>query len=223
MSANLQDRVMESAKDAPEPVAEVTVDVLVTAKEHGAESLVTAALARLIRAVLVSVSHSQTGLIKVVSAPSDLQAILQFLEEPAVIEELSRVDPLAKARVRGIFRKAELYEAEGGCVSAEEAAKLVGVTRQAIHAARQRGDVFALPRGQDGWTYPVWQFADGHYLEGLAPILQALKNDGPFVQASFLLSRHALLNGETPLACLKKGQRDIVQKAAEAFGNHGGS
>jgi hypothetical protein len=185
--------------------------------------LVTAALTRLIRAILVSVSHTETSLIKVVSAPSDLQAILQFLEEPAVIEELSRIDPLAKARVRGIFRKAELYEAEGGCVSADEAAKLVGISRQAVHVARQRGDVFALPRGQDGWTYPVWQFAGGHYLEGLAPVIKALHNDGPFVQASFLLSRHALLDGETPLSCLRKGQLDLVLKAAESFGAHGGS
>ena len=222
MPSDLLERVVESAKNAPEPVTEVTVEVLITAKEYGAESLVSAALARLIRAVLVAVSHNPTGLMKVVSAPSDLQAILQFLEDPAVIEELARIDPLAKARVRGIFRKAELYEAEGGCVSADDAAKLVGVSRQAIHAARQRGDVFALPRGQDGWTYPVWQFEGGHYLEGLGPVLKALNNDGPFVQASFLLSRHALLDGETPLACLRKGQIDSVVKVAEAFGLHGG-
>jgi hypothetical protein len=223
LPGNLLERVIESAKNAPEPVTEVTVAVLDAAREYGGESLATAALARLIRAILVSVSHSHTGLIKVVSAPSDLQAILQFLEEPAVIEELSRIDPLARSRVRGIFRKAELYEAEGGCVSADEAARLVGVSRQAIHAARLRKDVFALPRGQDGWTYPVWQFEGGHYLEGLASVLQALNNDGPFVQASFLLSKHALLDSETPFACLKKGQLDLVLKAAEAFGVHGGS
>jgi hypothetical protein len=222
MSTDLLERVVESAKNAPEPVAEVTVEVLVTAKEHGANSLVTAALARLIRAVLISVSHMQTNLIKVVSAPSDLQAMLQLLEEPAVIEELSRIDPLAKARIRGIFRKAELYEAEGGCVSGEEAAKLVGVSRQAIHAARQRGDVLGLPRGRDGWTYPVWQFEGGHYLGGLSPVLKTLDNDGPFVQASFLLSRHAQLEGETPLSLLRTGQLESVLKAAEAYGAHGG-
>ena len=223
MSTELIDRVVESAKDAPQPVTEVTVQVLIAAKEHGAESLVSAALARLIRAVLVSVSHMENGLISVVSAPSDLEAILLFLEEPSVIEELSRINPLARARVRGILRKAELYQAEGGCISGDEAAKLLGVTRQSIDKARQRSDVLALPRGRDGWTYPAWQFEGGHYLSGLAPVLNALKADGPFVQASFLLSRHALLNGETPLACLKRGQLDEVLKAAEAFGTHGGS
>jgi hypothetical protein len=223
MSSELLDRVVESAKDAPQAVAEVTVEVLVTAKEHGSESLVTAALTRLIRAVLIAVSHMETGLINIVSAPSDLQALLLFLEEPAVIEELSRLDPLARARARGILRKAELYEAEGGCISADDAARLLNVTRQGIDKARQRGDVLALPRGRDGWTYPAWQFDGGHYLPGLAQLLKILHAHGPFVQASFLVSGHALLDGATPLANLRQGQIEEVLKVAEVFGQHGSS
>jgi hypothetical protein len=220
---SLEQQLVESAKTAPHPVAAVTLEVLTAATAYGPESLVSVALARLIRAILAAASRMEKGLIDVVSAPSDLQAILLFLEEPTVIEELSKIDPLAQSRLRGILKKAELYQAEGGCVSAEEAAKLIGVSRQAIDKARKRGDVLALPKGQDGWTYPIWQFEGGHYLSGLTLVTQTLKVDGPFVQASFLLGKHARLEGQSPLSCLKKGRLEEVREAVEAYGNHGGS
>jgi len=57
----------------------------------------------------------------VVSAPNDVKALLVFLEELSVIDELSKTYPLIKARIRGILRKCELYDLESGCISAEEA------------------------------------------------------------------------------------------------------
>ena len=53
-----------------------------------------------------------------VSAPIDLKALLLFLEELSVIDELLKT---VKARIRGILRKCELYDLESGCISAEEA------------------------------------------------------------------------------------------------------
>lgn len=223
MSSATLERVIESATDAPSSVVDVTVEVLITAKEHGAESLVAAALARLIRAILVAISHNESCLLEVVSAPNDLKALLVFLEKPEVIEELSKLDPLAHAKARGIFRKAELYQAEGGCVSGEDAGKLLNRQRQTIDLACKRGDVLGLPSGKDGKTYPVWQFHDGRYLPGMREILEIFKDESPFVVCSFLLSGHALLDGKTPLSLLRLDQIEPVLKAAKAYGDHGGS
>lgn len=222
MSTATLDRVIESATNAPAPVVDVTVEVLITAKEHGAESLVAAALTRLIRGILVGISHNESCLPEVVSAPTDLKALLVFLEIPEVIEALSKLDPLAKASIRGVFRKAELYEAEGGCVSGEEAGKLMNRQRQSIDAAWRRGDVIALPSGKDGRVYPVWQFIDGRYLPGLKEIQEIFQEESPFVVCSFLLSGNALLDGKTPLSLLRLEQVKEVLQAAKAFGDHGG-
>lgn len=223
MSSATLEKVNRVAKDAPGPVVDVTVEVMVTATQHGPQSLVAAALARLIRAVLTAVSHTETSLLEVVSAPSDLQALLTFLQKPEVIEELSKLDPLAPARVRGILRMSELYQAEGGCVSGEAAGELTRVSRQAIDKARIRKDILGLPAGKDGWTYPVWQFHNGKYLPGLREILTVLEDDGPFVQCAFLLHANAFLEGKRPFLLLREGRQAAVLNAAKAFGEHGGA
>ena len=216
----LLDRVTEEAKDAPAPVAELTIELLITAKHN---SMAAAAVVRLVRALLVAVSRVESDLVSVVSAPSDLEALLALLNEPSVLEELTRMNPLGPATVRGILKKAEIYEAEGGCISGEEAGRLANVTRQAINDARKKDQVLGLPRGADRWTYPVWQFNEGRYLPGLSDILKILKDHGPFVQASFLLNANSRLNGKRPLDLLRKEDVKPVLKVAKEFGQHGSS
>ncbi len=218
MLSNTLERLDEAAKTAPTPVLEVTIKVLVEA--NNCDQITAAAIARLIRAVLGGIS-SGAPLLEVVAARTDLEALMKLLQEPAVIAQLSAIDPLAQAKIRGILKKSEIYGADGGCVNGEAAAQLAGgITRSAIDKARRAGHVLGLPRGKDSWAYPVWQFTNGGYLPGLREVLAALKEHGPWVQASFLLSGHASLNGDTPLSRLKKHDIEPVFKAAEEFGEH---
>jgi hypothetical protein len=64
-------------------------------------------------------------------------------------------NPLAAAKLRSIRAKAAFLEAEGGCVSDDEAANILGVSRQSIAKARQKQQLLALPRGQHGYVYPI--------------------------------------------------------------------
>lgn len=137
------------------------------------------------------------------------------------MQELDKIDPLAPAKARGVLRRMELYQADGGCVSGAEAAEVLKISPQAVYRARARGDVLALPSGKAGWVYPVWQFKDGHYLPGMADVLSVLDKEGPFVQCSFLLSRNSLLNGEKPVEFLRRGQLAAVLSAAQSFGTYG--
>ncbi len=130
-------------------------------------------------------------------------------------------DPLTAAKLRGIRVKENFLEAEGGCVSDKEAAQILGLTRQSIAKARQKGQVFALPRGQIGYTYPVWQFKSGRLLTGIKEVLAALKEHDLWMQVSFMLSANSRLNNKIPLAVLRKGQLDQVLEAATALGKHG--
>lgn len=221
MSSNLMERVAAQAKQVSQPVAEVTVEFLQSANKH--DDLFAVALARTMRAVISGLDHSDKDVLNIVSAPSDLQALLALLQQPAVIRTLKEIDPLAEAKMRGVLRQAELYNAEGGCVSGEEAGLLIALTRQTIDKMRRMKELIALPKGRDSWIYPIWQFADGRPLTGLKDVLNALAIEGPWVQVSFLLSGNKRLQGKRPIDLLRRGTVKPVLEAAYAFGKNGGT
>jgi len=222
MPSNLiMERVAAEARQVSQPVAEVTVEFLRSANEH--DDLFAVALARTMRAVIAGLALSDKDMLAIVSAPNDLQALLALLQHPAVISTLKEIDPLAEAKMRGILRQADLYNAEGGCVSAEEAGSLIAVTRQTVDKMRRMKELVALPKGRDGWIYPIWQFADGRPLIGLESVLKALAIEGPWVQVSFLLSGNERLQGKRPIELLRKGKAKLVLEAACTFGKNGGT
>ncbi|MBI4277116.1 MAG: helix-turn-helix domain-containing protein [Armatimonadetes bacterium] len=140
--------------------------------------------------------------------------------QPGVLESVS--EPLLKARLRGVERKRELLEAEGGTISAEEAGRLLAISRQAVDKARRAGRLLAVNVGR-AWRYPVWQFGEDGTLPGLPEVLRALRTASPWVQTAFLLGRNARLRNRRPLDRLRQGKTGEVVAAAEAYGEHGGA
>jgi hypothetical protein len=114
-----------------------------------------------------------------------------------------------------------LLDAEGGAVGVQEVANLLGLSRQAVNKRRRNGTLLAVSLGRRGYLYPVWQFATGGVLPGLRGVLEDLKGHDSWMQLAFMLNPSPCLEGESPLAELRRGNIDAVRVAARSYGEHG--
>jgi hypothetical protein len=161
----------------------------------------------------------QANLPEAVAASSDYNLLLNVLQQPGVIPLLVAKDPLAKAKIRGILAKPQLLEAEGGCLSSDEAARFLGISREAVNKRRQQGKLIGLPAGRS-YRYPVWQFQDGKTLTGLETVLQAIKVQDPWMQVAWMLNSNLRL-GQRPLDALRSGEIEPVEQVAFLYGEQG--
>ena len=134
---------------------------------------------------------------------------------------LRQQDPLAPARLRGLREREKLLQVEGGTVGVDEAAALLGISRQAVDKRRRAGKLIGLTLGRRGYMYPVWQFSQGGTLPGLEEVLTELRGHDPWMQAIFMLSENTRLSGQAPLHELRHGHVDDVRRAARMLGEHG--
>ena len=179
-------------------------------------------LARAMRAVAqVARRLDRRALGEAASASSDLNVLVAALERPAMIGPLSKGDPLASARLRGLAARRELLQADGGTVSAAEAGRLLGLSRQAVDKRRRAGRLLALSTGRRGYEYPAWQFGRDGALAGLEETLQRLASHDPWTKLSFFLHPNVYLDGMTPLERLRHGDRASVLRAADSLGEQG--
>lgn len=183
----------------------------------GREAFVARVLYALAR---VAATVDEDDLTRAAGAPSDFDALLQALESPAALTALDT--PLAAARLRGLRYRQQLMSAEGGIVSAGQAAELLGVTRQAIDKRRRSGRLLAVSTGRRGYAFPVWQFDEQHgTLPGVERIFAALREHDPWMQLSFMLNPNPGLKERTPVQALRDGELDAVERVAQHFGEHG--
>jgi hypothetical protein len=128
---------------------------------------------------------------------------------------------LANAVARGITARQKLIAAEGGSLSAEEAARELGLSKTAILKRYQKGQIIAWRQErQNAARFPVWQFKDHTVLDGLEEVLKVL-NAGSrlddFGRMLFFLSNRGFLGGKRPLDCLRAGEINKVLKASEGY------
>jgi len=129
---------------------------------------------------------------------------------------------LISAMARGITVRRKLREAEGGSLSAEEAARVLGISKAAILKRYHKGWIIAWrEERQNAARFPVWQFQDRKVLEGLEEVLQIL-NAGSrlddFGRMLFFLSKLGFLGKKRPVDCLRAGEVNKVLQAAEGYG-----
>ena len=158
---------------------------------------------------------------KAAAANSNLQVLLMALRSPEMLPDLERHEPLASPYLRGLEAQQDLIRQAGGLISADEAARILRLTRQAIDKRRKAGTIIAIPQGQRGFGYPVCQFTTRGLLSGLDRLLLAMNGSDAWMQLTFLLSPNSALNNHTPLDLLSAGQIDDVINAASMFGDHG--
>ncbi len=211
-------QLQRAAERAPRSIVEAAAEVI-AADLGGARAPFLARAFYALKQLLAEVDEE--ALADAAGAPTDLQALVRALEHPAVAGLLAARDPLAPARLRGLLARQQLLEAEGGTISAAEAAALLHLTRQAVDKRRKARTLLALPIGRHGYAYPLWQFGEEGTLPGLEQVLQALGDAGPWMRVAFFLNGNARLDGQRPLDLLRQGRNADVVRAAEAFGEHG--
>jgi hypothetical protein len=202
---------MDLAQAAPERTVVAAARVLTAANEHRS-------LAPFISHVLNLLVDVTDGMeeIPATSGNADHVALGRLLEHPDLLSGLRSADPLAPARLRGLAVKRRLLDMEGGSVSSQQMATLLGISRQAVDKRRKRGTIIGLDLGRRGYAYPVWQAE----LPGLSEVLATLDELGPWAQAGFFLAPNAWLADRTPLAALRAGEKDAVLRAASLYGEH---
>ena len=87
-----------------------------------------------------------------------LLVLFRALRSPELLPELERYEPLASPYLKGLEAQQELLKQAGGLMTAEEVAKMLRLTRQAVDKRRQGRKLIAIPRGRRGFGYPVCQF-----------------------------------------------------------------
>lgn len=95
-------------------------------------------------------------------------------------------------------------------------ALLGGVSKQAVNDRVRRHRLLALRTGSGRLVYPAAQFNDERVVDGLGDVLDVLVPDDTeaWMVASWLTTPDPDLDGRTPLAALRTGDRDDVVRAA---------
>ena len=211
MTIALEKEIAKAPKSTQKAISKII-------KTSDREPLKAAFLNRVIEG-LIEIADS-SDLVDITAANSNYEVLLAALQTPEALSLLSKRDPLAKAKLRGLKLKQQLIEAEGGCGSSEEIAEMLGVSRQAINQRRQRGKLIGLPRGKGKYLYPLWQLTDtGKTLAGLETVLEQLSEVDPWTQVTFFLNPNLRLNNKTPLEMLQMGEIEPVVNSATAFAN----
>lgn len=160
----------------PGTLSDIDIEALRLFREaQGPGAAAGALLLRGLRALCQALPHmDDEARAFALSRPSDEEAVaivLAALPSPA--------DPLQRARMRGYERVRQLSQAEGGCLTAQEVAELLNVTRQGVDWKRKSRHLLAasLP-GRRGWMYPAWQLAGGAPLVGMDLLLTRLEEAG---------------------------------------------
>ena len=149
---------------------------------------------------------------------TDAEMMLSFATTTEAFPELSsaHVDPLAKARARGMGLRQRIL-ASDDMLTLAQAAQALGLTAPAVNDRFRAGRLIALEAGARGRRYPAWQFEDEVAGRPLEAVLDALKGLNPWTVYRFFTSPDSTLEGETPLDILRRGEVEAVVEAAKVF------
>jgi hypothetical protein len=114
-----------------------------------------------------------------------------------------------------------LEQADGGAISAEQVADLLGLSRQGVDYLRKAKRIVGWRLGSGKWHYPVWQFGDGRVRPGISECLKELPSDDPWSRMIFFLSPRESLSGRRPLDLIVSGDVSRAIAAARRHHRHG--
>ncbi len=145
------------------------------------------------------------SLVEALVAPTDVGALARILSDgEAIGPAVPLLDPLAPLIARNAEHRLELLERCGATLTAEQAGKLIGISRQAIDKRRRSGVLIGLRQG-GSWHYPRCQFDEQRHevIAGLPRLMEAMPKSSPWVVLDFLLAPDQTLDGRTPLEVLR--------------------
>ena len=133
-----------------------------------------------------------------------------------------RRDKLALAMARGLEARQQLAEAEGGSLSSNEVASLLGISKTAVLRRLEAGRLVAWREGRrQAARFPRWQFdRHGRVLAGLGTVLKILNRNqrlDAWGKILFFLQNKGSLGNKRPLDLLREVRLEDVCLAAEAY------
>jgi hypothetical protein len=136
---------------------------------------------------------------------------------PSSSATASKMDPrLAAAIARGEVVREKLAADEGGSVSTEQAARLLGESERSTLRLWRHHRLVGWKRGRSV-RFPVWQFAGRKLLEGIEEVLQILDSDDQWRVMLYFLGNRRSLAGRRPLDLLREGKVAEVIAHAKAY------
>lgn len=134
----------------------------------------------------------------------------------------SREDKLARAKIRGLQAREDLATAEGGSLSSDEAARLLGISKTAVLKRVKAGHLLAWREERlQAARFPRWQFdQNGQVLRGLVEALNVLNENrrlDAWGKILFFLQEKAAFSGRRPLDLLREGEVNLACLAAQAY------
>ena len=155
------------------------------------------------------------------SAPTDAGSLAQLLSRSDIIgSAVTDLDPLVPALARNVEHRQQLLKRAGGVLSAEDAGRTLGITRQAVDKRRRSNTMLAVREGSD-WRYPVCQFHEGEVIAGISDVVRGFASAGPWATLDFLLAADTVLGGRSPLEMLRDGEREAVLRLVRAHESDG--
>jgi hypothetical protein len=156
---------------------------------------------------------------------TDAEMMVSFATTAEAFPELSgvRIDPLAKARARGMSMRQQIL-ARDDMLTLAQAAEALGLTAPAVNDRFRAGKLIALEAGARGRRYPAWQFDDEIAGRPLETVLAVLKGLSSWAIYRFFTTPDSSLEDETPLEALRRGDVEAALGAAKLFasGEQGG-
>ncbi|MGO7455825.1 helix-turn-helix domain-containing protein [Rhizobium ruizarguesonis] len=160
----------------------------------------------------ISANVPAKDLADALSAPTDAGSLAQLLSRSDMVgAAINDLDPLVPALARNVEHRQNLVERAGGTMSAEDAGRMLGISRQAVDKRRRAGTLLAVREGSD-WRYPLCQQDQGEMIAGISDVVRGFAAAGPWIALDFLLAADTALGGRTALQALRDGDREAVRR-----------
>lgn len=127
---------------------------------------------------------------------------------------------LDRAVARGLAVHEEAKQADGGHISADQAARILHLSKTSVLEKFRKGQLLGWRETkQRAVRFPLWQFQGGDILGGLPEVL-AILSQSPQIddwgRVMFFLNRRNSLGGKRPLDALREGNAPLVERLAWA-------
>jgi hypothetical protein len=142
----------------------------------------------------------------------------------AVVKVYSELEHLPKAldraMARGLFLRESAKQAGGGSISADEAARRLGISKTSVLKRYKKGQLLGWRETkQKAVRFPVWQFSKDGVLTGLSEVVSILSKSpqiDDWGRIMFFLNPRNSFRGKCALDALREGNVSVVERLAWA-------
>lgn len=123
------------------------------------------------------------------------------------------------SRDAGLVLVRQMQQAEGGAWTGAQLRSHFGLSAATLHRRRAEHRILYWRDAQGAFLYPKWQFNSvGALLLGVQKVLQTFRSADEWRLMRYFLAPRQQLDGQSPLALLRHGEKDRVVAHAHVHG-----